>query len=87
MSEISSIKIDVLNQEKYNKLISYIGKAGILKWGGSSIQPIYEIESIEDASGNPPFYKNIKIVILSTERKGDKEHIRKSLKGLIDLLD
>ncbi len=87
MSEISSIKIGILDQKEYNKLISYIEKAGTLKWTDSSDQPIYKIESIEDVSGNPPFYKNIKIVIHPTEMENDKEEIRKSLRGLVNLLD
>lgn len=88
MGKISGIKIGILNQEEYDKLISYIEKAGTINWQGSK-QSIYKIESIENVGGNPLFYRKIKMTInpAEVENEGDKKKIRKSLKGLIDLLD
>jgi len=90
MSKIFGIKIGILNQEEYDELISYIEKAGTVNWQDSTDQPIYKIESIGDVSGNPLFYRNIKITIhpVEVENEGnDGKKIRKSLKGLIDLLN
>jgi len=87
MSEISTIIIETLNQEKYDKLISYIEKAGTIKWRHVPIEgQIYRFESTKKR--NSPFYMNIKITVNPTDgdRKEEKERIRKSLKGLVDLL-
>jgi len=90
MSYISKIVIEFLNQEKYDKLVSFIRGAGAVKLSGlDSGEPIYKIRSVEEVYGNPPIYKNIEIKItdISNIDKEGVEKVKKSLKGLVDLLN
>ena len=90
MGKISTIIIEVLNHEKYDELVSYIKEAGTVKLSGlNETGQIYKIRSIEDVSGNPPYYKNIEIKIKDISNIDGEEvkKIKKSLKGLVDLLN
>ncbi len=84
------IKIHSLNHEEYTKLIDYIQKAENISGKGTEIKevPIYQI-NVEKAIGNPPEYRGITLEfqdITLEQFPQDKQTIRNSLKGLIDLL-
>ncbi len=87
---IMEIKINSLDHEEYSKLIDYIEKAGDISIEGEKIKKrsIYQIH-LENATGNPPIYRKITITVqdkVLNQFPQDKQTIRNSLKGLIDLL-
>ena len=83
------IEIQNLNHDEYIQITSYIEDAGKIHWGDKET-PIYKLRSIENfVKGNPPRYYSFKIKVTRGEllrRPEDREKVKESLKGLMDLL-
>ena len=89
------IKVNELDHQKYNAMVSYMGTAGLTFGGSGFVGNILEVREIGSVNGSPPVYKEVIIgvneFVLSKWTEGespDKERdkVYTAIQGLVKIL-